>query len=59
MSETKHFELIYDCDKKAVGCVLIQAAYGCDSSLVHRFGFDTSTWLVAPTSGMRKIRGTK
>lgn len=56
---SEKFDLIYDCDKKAVACVLLQATAGCDSSLVYRFGFDTSTWLVAPTPGMKRIRGTE
>lgn len=54
-----HFDLVFDVEKKAVACLLLQAAFGCDSSLVHRFGFDTATWLVAPTESMRKIRGTE
>ena len=53
------YDLMFDPVKKAVGCVLIQAAYGCDYSLVHEFGFDTSTWLVAPSEGLKRIRGTK
>jgi hypothetical protein len=52
------YELIFDVEKKAVACVLLQAALGCDSSLVSHFGFDASTWLVYPTEGMRKISGT-
>lgn len=51
--------LIYDCDKKAPACVIIQALYGCDGSLLYEFGFDSSTWLTYPTAGMKKIRGTR
>lgn len=54
-----HFDLMFDVEKKAVACVLLQAAFGCDNSLVQRFGFDTSTWLVAVTPGMKMIRGTE
>lgn len=53
------FVLMFDIDKKAVGCVLLQAALGCDQHLLHRFGFDTSCWLTSPTPGLRRIAGTE
>ena len=52
------FDLLFDCERKAVGCVLLQAAAGCDYNLVRRFGFDTKAWLTFPTPGLRRIRGT-
>ncbi len=55
----QQYELIFDTDKCAVACVLLQAALGCDSNLVNKFGFDPNTWLVAPTKGMSRIRGTE
>jgi hypothetical protein len=55
---SEKFDLIYDCDKKAVACILLQVIAGCNFNLINAFGFETSTWLIEPTSGMRRIRGT-
>lgn len=49
--------LVYDPDLKRPACVLIQAAYGCDSAQLATVGFDPATWLLAPTPGMRKLAG--
>jgi hypothetical protein len=50
--------LMYDPETKQVGCVLIQAACGCNHSLVHKYGFDTRTWFLAPTEGMKRLSAT-
>lgn len=48
--------ILFDPKLMRPGCVILQAAYGGD----RRAGtiFDSSTWLVAPTDGMRLIRGS-
>ena len=51
--------LVYDTDLKRPACVLIQAAYGCDSSQLGRLGFAADSWLTMPTPGMRKLSGDK
>lgn len=50
--------LVYDFDLKAPACVLIQAAYGCDTRNTAFDHFDPNHWLLAPTPGMRKVAGT-
>lgn len=57
ISGMDNHDLVYDVDLRAPACVLIQAAYGCDSSGALRY-FDAAHWLLAPTPGMRKIAGT-
>lgn len=56
-SEEKYV-LMFDCDTKSVGCVIIQAAFGCNAQLVYEFGFDTKSWATSPTPGMKRIIGT-
>lgn len=41
----------YDAKLRQPACVLLQAAFGCNYSLTHRFPSDT--WLLAPTPDMR------
>lgn len=53
------FVLVVDFDKVAVGCVLLQAAFGCSSHLLDRFGFESNTWLLSPTENMRRVAGTE
>ena len=55
----ENITLVYDPDLKRPACVLIQAAYGCDHSRLHDLGFDASSWLLAPTPGMRKLSGDR
>lgn len=50
--------MVYDFDLKRPGCVLMQAVMGGDSSAVSEL-FDSSSWLLSPTPGMRLIAGTK
>lgn len=54
MSERK---LVIDVEQRRPGCVLIQAALGGDNHLVSSL-FDATSWLVAPTPGMRLVSGT-
>lgn len=53
--ETPEFEdhviCIMDLTVKKVGCVLLQAAYGCDRDLAHKI--NTDRWLLAPSENMR------
>ena len=59
MNETqeKKIPLVVDMKTRKVGCVLIQAAYGGDNSLVGVL-FDTEDWVLAPTDDMKLIGGT-
>lgn len=50
--------IAYDCDLRRPGCVLMQAVMGGDSSAVSKL-FDSSSWLLSPTPGMRVIAGTE
>lgn len=46
----------FDCGLKRPGCVLVAAALGADTeACVH---FETATWLLAPTPGMRVYETT-
>ena len=45
---------LVDPKRKQVACVLIQAAYGGDRSVVHLF----RNWLLAPTPDMVWLNGT-
>ena len=54
MSTTR---IVYDPVLKRPACVLLQAAYGCDSSLSHQF--DTEDWLLAPTENMGVMEVTE
>lgn len=51
-------KLVYDFDLKRPACVLIQAAYGCETRNKAFEGFDVDDWLLAPTPGMRVVEGT-
>lgn len=55
----KEFVLIYDTDLRRPGCVLIQAAYGCDPQALGELGFESRDWLLVPTPGMRKLSGNR
>jgi len=47
--------LLYDKEKEAVGCVLLQAVAGySNTELVSRF----NSWLTFPTKDMKRITGT-
>jgi hypothetical protein len=48
--------LLYDAKLKRPGCVLLAAAYGCDTSVCHRF--PPGSWLTYPTPDMRVYEGT-
>jgi hypothetical protein len=50
-------ELACGSESKRPGCVLIQAAYGCSSSIVDTV-FDTDDWMLAPSERMVKVPGT-
>lgn len=49
--------LLYDVELRRPACVLLQAMARGDKSALYRF-FDTKTWLVSPTPGMRRITAT-
>jgi hypothetical protein len=49
--DDKEYRMVFDLTLKRPACVLLQAAYGCDSSIPHLF--NTDTWLLAPTDDMR------
>jgi hypothetical protein len=49
-----HKRALIDPVRKQVACVIIQAAYGGDRSVVHEF----DDWLVAPTPDMKWFTGT-
>lgn len=51
--------LLADFDNFKIGCVLLQAAYGCSPDLVYKFGFDTKTWDICPTPTQRLVEGTE
>lgn len=51
------FDLVVDVATKRPGCVLLQAGYGCNSSLVSEL-FDTDDWVLAPTAEMAVVNGT-
>ena len=53
------YTLIADFGRRRVGCVLLQAAAGCDESLLRRFGFERRTWDTAPDHGQQRITGTE
>ena len=44
-------KIAFDIDEMKVGCVLLQATYGCDPMLAERF--NTDHWLLAPTPGLK------
>ncbi len=45
-----HVICLMDLTVKKVGCVLLQAAYGCDRNMVHLI--NTDRWFLAPTEHM-------
>lgn len=49
-------DLIYDDELFRPGCVLIQAAAGCDPHIAQRF--DAKHWLVGITPGMKRFSVT-
>jgi len=53
------YKMLYDTDKKQVGCVLLQAAFGLNHHLVNKFGFHSEGWFTAPTDGMRIYEATQ
>ena len=44
-------KIAFDIDEMKVGCVLLQATFGCPSEVASRF--DTKHWLLAPTPGLK------
>lgn len=60
MSERERICLVYDCVLKRPACVLLQAVMGGgDAGVMHDLGFDSDSWLLAPTPDMRRIAGTR
>ena len=55
MSDSLTF--VIDLDSRQPGCVLIQAAYGCDHGAAGMF--PTRSWLLAPTPNMVRMKGTR
>lgn len=51
--------LMYDTDLRRPGCVLLQAAHGCDTGAFRRFFMDSEHWLVNHTPGLKRIAGTE
>lgn len=56
---SERITLIADPDNYRVGCVLLQAVYGCPSDVLYELGFNTNTWDTAPTSTQQRITGTR
>ena len=50
-------KVVYNPLTGMIGCVLIQAVHGCDSSVSHLFS--TEDWELAPTEGQGKMDATK
>lgn len=44
-------KIAFDLTLMQPGCVLVQAAMGCEPSIAHHFNIDD--WLLSPTPGMR------
>lgn len=44
-------KIAFDIEQMKPGCVLLQAALGCQSSIAHRFPVES--WLLAPTPGLK------
>jgi hypothetical protein len=57
-AKDERFVIVYDTDLRRPACVLLQAAMGGDLTAFRRFFGSSSDWLVAPTPGMKRIRGT-
>lgn len=55
---SEKIDFVIDTKQRRPACVLIQAAYGCDSSLAGRL-FLSDAWLVAPNDDMYLVSGTK
>lgn len=51
MAKTKFTKIAYDISEMKPGCVIIQAAMGCDPDVSHEF--HTDHWLVSPSTGMK------
>lgn len=51
------FDMVFDSVDKRPACVLLQAAYGCPSDLVHLF--DTKLWHLAPRKTFVKVPCTR
>lgn len=54
--DTKIPAVVYP-EKKMVGCVLIQAAYGFNTQVPYLF--DPEDWVLAPEDGGKAMRGTQ
>ncbi len=50
----KEIVFLADLEKKMIGCVLLQAAFGGNSSIVHQV--NTDKWFLAPTDNMKLYR---
>lgn len=44
-------KIAFDIKEMKIGCVLLQATFGCDPKLADRF--DTKHWLLAPTPDLK------
>lgn len=44
-------KIAFDIEQMRPGCVLLQAALGCNSFLAHKF--PTESWLLFPTPGLK------
>ncbi len=44
-------KIVYDTELMRPGCVLLQATFGCNPDLAHRF--KTEHWLLAPTDNLK------
>lgn len=47
----KYDKIAFDAKLKRPGCVLLQAALGCDSRIAQEF--PTSSWLLSPTDDLK------
>jgi hypothetical protein len=46
--------IVFDCELRRPGCVLLQAAYGVDPRIAHEF--PAETWLISPTKNMARYQ---
>jgi len=58
-AQAANIRLVYDTKLRRPGCVLLQAAAGCDWTMLDELGFQPREWLTAPTPDMRRLTGTR
>lgn len=46
--------IMFDCELRRPGCVLIQGAFGADPRIAHEF--PEETWLLSPTENMHRYK---